>query len=105
MEAVGRRSLVLRMVVGSMKSLSGLLGLSELSMELVAKGNLSVRKGITGLFSNVPSITSMPSSSLGIWSNIDGVGLIGLLWGLKTSWPGRGIASGIPITSLRLGGC
>lgn len=75
---------------------------------LVTKGGLSVRKGITGRFSKVPSMTSIPSSSFGILSKIDGVGRMGLREGRKTSSPATasGTGWGRPITSFRSrGGC
>lgn len=76
-----------------------------LSESWVTNGSWSVLNGMTGRLSKVPSMTSMPSSSFGIWSNIDGVGLIGLLGGRKVSLPGGGMAPGMPITSFLRGGC
>lgn len=73
---------------------------------LVTNGNWSVLIGITtGGLSKVPSMTSIPSASLGIWSRMEGVGLMGLLWGLRLSCPEGGTALGIPITLFPRGGC
>ena len=80
----------------------------EGTRSFVVKAGLSVWNGITGLFSNVPSITGVSSSVLvgsirsmssGCCGKVGVVGLLGLLPGLNCPSPGCKFALGIPMMS------